>query len=494
MNPKSSNHIVHQQAEYGSTLHDSIEVKTKSKIVLPGEQSASILNEIFNLIKNIVGSGGFSLPAAIAAYGNNPSALYPAAVLIVVMGIINAYTFSLLGRICCLTESRTYKEAWKATVGKRHESADEFNGVSLEERSSLIDRPSRSSLLSWGANIVAIVVVAKTFMGCWAFSIMLSSSFQPLLYSLGFTHISPPQAITLLSLVVLLPLCMSRTLSALAGFSALGQLGTVFAVIVMIWRYFDGTYKAPDGLYFRTLPQKYEPKFGDDGALAVFHPQALILVSILSTGYVAHYNAPKFYFELKNHSPERFNVVVGVSFFCSAIIYFAVSSIGFLSFGGNCAGYILDNYSTDDPLAFVARLGIILSLSFSYPLLFIGGREGLLDLCKVPLEDRSVVLTRTLSFGLLVVITGLSIIIPELTFVLAFGGATLSTCLIYIFPALMLRAMVLNWQEGKYEINLGYMSNNHEVNLNLAILCCGVVAGICGATIAVLDARANNTK
>jgi amino acid permease len=526
--------VANDDGHAARTVNGITSTPASSSSVLPaGENSASILNEIFNLVKNIVGSGGFSLPAAIATFGNNPSALMPSAILIIVMGLVNAYTFSLLGRICCFTESRSYKDAWNATVGllerrhhqdvkKRNKKSSIDNSLAEDEErlltkeqteggthhyQSTTTAPSSNNQhhhrskslfeslgkISWGTHTVAIVVVAKTFLGCWAFSIMLCSSFQPLLFSLGYTNITSAQAIILLTTIVLLPLCMSRTFSALAGFSAFGQLGTIFAVTVMIIRYLDGSYAAPNGKYYATLQPQYLPQFGNQGWSAVFQPQALILVSILSTGYVAHYNAPKFYYELKDHTPERFNIVVGVSFICSAIIYGMVSSVGFLTFGGHCAGYILDNYSTADPLAFVARFGIVLSLAFSYPLLFIGGREGLLDLIKVPLPRRTPLFTKISTVMLLAVITLLAIAIPNLTFVLAFGGATLSTCLIYIFPALMLRAMVLNTtvnnnSGGKDASGLQtHDSTAGELKLTKIIMCCGTVAGVCGATIAVLD-------
>ena len=39
-----------------------------------------------------------------------------------------------------------------------------------------------------------------------------------------------------------------------------------------------------------------------------------------------------------------------------------------------------NRYATSDPLAFLARLGICASIIFSYPLIFVGLREGVLEL------------------------------------------------------------------------------------------------------------------
>jgi len=46
-------------------------------------------NEIFNLVKSIVGAGVLSLPAGIAAFGDAPSAAIPATILITVIGAIS---------------------------------------------------------------------------------------------------------------------------------------------------------------------------------------------------------------------------------------------------------------------------------------------------------------------------------------------------------------------------------------------------------------------
>lgn len=62
--------------------------------------TASISNEIFNLVKGIVGAGVLSLPAGIAAFGDAPSAVLPALALIAVIGTLSAYGFSIIGRVC----------------------------------------------------------------------------------------------------------------------------------------------------------------------------------------------------------------------------------------------------------------------------------------------------------------------------------------------------------------------------------------------------------
>ena len=81
------------------------------------EYATSISSMRFNLVKGIVGAGVLSLPAGIAAFGDAPGAVIPAVALIIAIGMVSAYGFSLIGRVCSLTGARSYREAWEKSVG-----------------------------------------------------------------------------------------------------------------------------------------------------------------------------------------------------------------------------------------------------------------------------------------------------------------------------------------------------------------------------------------
>lgn len=417
-----------------------------------GTGTASIANEITNLVKNIVGSGGLSLPAAVAAFGNAPSALFPAVLLIFVMGTINAYSFSLLGRVCAVTKSKTYFMAWDRTMGRRH---------GRDELSSCVN----------------IVVAGKAVLGTWSFSIVIASTCQPFLQWIGLSGTTRSQILWFITGFVLLPLCLFQRIENLAFFSLIGQFGTIWTMLTMAIRYFDGSY-AENGRYYGDLDEDGLPLFGQKGFLSFFSPQSLVLVSILSTGFVAHYNAPRYYFELKDHTTGRFNVVVNLSFLFSALIYVVVSSLGFLTFGENSRGFILDSYSYRDPLASIARVGIALSVIFSYPLLFHGGRDSLLAIFGH--EDPSDLELKIVTVLLLFSVTFLAILVSDLTFVLSFSGSTMSALLIYIFPPMMFGALVKNCT-----CMLTYRTN-WEVKESVAMMYFGTVVGVLGVVVTVV--------
>jgi hypothetical protein len=71
--------------------------------------TASMSQEIFSLVKNIVGAGVLGLPAGIAAFGSAPGAVFPALLLIAGIGGLSAYGFALIGRVCALVSSIIYE-------------------------------------------------------------------------------------------------------------------------------------------------------------------------------------------------------------------------------------------------------------------------------------------------------------------------------------------------------------------------------------------------
>ena len=100
-------------------------------------------------------------------------------------------------------------------------------------------------------------------------------------------------------------------------------------------------------------------------------------------------------------------------------------------------GLILNNYATSDPLAFLARVGIGLSIIFSYPLNMTGLREGVLAMFGKKAAGDKPIVHIGLTLLLLLVMNGASLFLKDLGLVVGLGGAILGSALVYIFPALM---------------------------------------------------------
>ena len=149
------------------------------------------------------------------------------------------------------------------------------------------------------------------------------------------------------------------------------------------------------------------------------------------------YNAPRFYTELKGRTLPRFGIAVSHSFAIAGLLYAGIASFGFLTFGGNSAGFILNNYSPHDPLATISRLAVGLSTLVAYPIVFMGVRDGVLDIWQVPLQDQTPQKLNQLTYGLLSILTVTAIFVTDLGLINAVGGGLVSTAITFCFPAIM---------------------------------------------------------
>jgi len=404
---------------------------------------ATVTQLIFNLVKGIVGAGVLSLPAGIASFADAPSGIIPAVSLIAIIGGLSAYGFALIGRCCAYTNTNSYRDAWSATISEKS---------------------------SW---LPAMAVTFKTISATLCYSMILGDTFVSLLSTVGIVSSKIPVTIGLTS-TILLPLCLMKNLSSLAPFSLVGSLGMIYTAVAMAVRYFGKAYTATGG-FSTDNPTLLRPKFGTVGAEGALTPSVAILVSMLSTAYMAHFNAPKFYNELKDKTLPKYYKVVSTSFAISISIFALIASVGFLTFGSNSSGLILNNYSTNDGLMNLSKIAVAISLVFSYPLAFVGARDGTLDLLKM---ERSPKAQNVLTVALLTAITCASLVIPDVSFVMALAGATLGNGLIYIFPALMFRGAI------KKKVN-ATKGEKREVKLALTSGVAGLLMGLIGAKMAI---------
>jgi amino acid permease len=274
-----------------------------------------------------------------------------------------------------------------------------------------------------------------TSMACLAFSMVLADTFSSLLGSTERTKI-----LLALTTCILLPLCWMKNLASLAPFSLLGVIGMAFTGFAMLVKYLDGSYSGPavSGTLLETVAENLRPSFGSDGWESVLNPKSLILVCMLSTAFMAHYNAPKFYLELQNNTLQRYNTVVATSFGISILLMGSITAIGFLTFGASCSGLVLNNYSSKDTWMATSRIAVAIALIFSYPLAFQGCRDGILDLLKVSEENKTKNSFLNLTtICLLGTITLFAATLTDVSFVLAFGGGTL--CYVTFQTFLLLR-------------------------------------------------------
>jgi len=285
-----------------------------------------------------------------------------------------------------------------------------------------------------------------------------------------------------LSTVVLLPLCSLKSLNALAPFSLLGLSATLYSAFFMALRYFDGSY-APNGKFFVSLSSAMKPVFNKQ-LNAFGNPLIVVLLSMLGSSFVAHTNAPKFYSELKDKSRTRFNLVVNVGFSFATVMFVFMMSMGFLTFGGSSSGFILNNYAPNDILAGFARLAVGLTLITGYPFNFTALRDGIMDLFKMDHISRSKYLS-IITIGLLGVVTGLSMVLKDVRFIVGITGALFSSLLMFVVPAMI---NLNNNKSKSIQAQIGYQElSSSEVVLNKGMIILGVFMSILGVGVSVLQ-------
>lgn len=389
----------------------SIPVMTAGKVEASQSGTATIFSSVINLYKMIVGAGVLALAAGVAAFSAAPVAVLPGLAVVFFLGSVSAYAFTLVARASNEVGAETYRDIWAKLIGERT------------------------------AIIPALAVAFKTSIGGLSFSIILGDAFASIASLTGLPAImcNSNTWIVALSTFVLLPLSLMRNLSSLAIGSLIGTIGTLYTAAFMLLRFADKSYSV-GGKFFEVTAEGSRPFFAAHTASnPLINPSIFVLISMLATNYLCHYNAPKLYQELAppadgSSKDKAFTKVALGGFGLAALVSGLMMAAGYLTFGGAAQGLILNSYAVSDPLAFVARLGICASVLFSYPLLFVGLRTSVLNLFKLDGSKNSVHIISTLL--LLGSVNGLSLVIKDLGMVVAVGGAALGSAVVYTFPAL----------------------------------------------------------
>ena len=77
---------------------------------------ATMAATTFNIAKSIVGAGVLSLPSGVAFFADKPSALIPASLMCTAMGLVSAYTYSLIGKACAQHNSSSFQDVWEKSA------------------------------------------------------------------------------------------------------------------------------------------------------------------------------------------------------------------------------------------------------------------------------------------------------------------------------------------------------------------------------------------
>lgn len=381
--------------------------------------NSSLSTSIYNLTNNVAGVGILTLASGKAASGTG---WIPSIAISCGLAYASASTFILIGKACEISGEKS------------------FRGLGS---------------YAFGSGVVPVLVDSmifiSCFMGCALYIGCMGDIFTELFKNdsnigMGMEWTSDTnmdmlrplvasrsRVILLLTTSILLPLDLVKNLSALRFTSMLGVCAVVYTVSFMVLRALDGSYSAVGRF---VLDGSITPPSFEGSTLWSCGVRSLVLVSNLGLAFVAHYNAPTYYRELKKENYECFPSMVYQSYWILGAIYVATMCAGYSTFGDTAQGNILLNYHPKDKLGFVARLATGFSVIFGFPLVSNGAREGFKNTSMAlgnssvsdPENNVKVVL------GMLACASLLAILVEDINIIAGFSGALFGSALVYIYP------------------------------------------------------------
>lgn len=380
----------------------------------PGK--ATIPGTVVNIFKNVVGAAFLNLPWTFYQ-GTTRFSMCS----LVVVGAINAYSFWALG-VMAGGRFSSFGQLWSGTVGPR-----------------------------W-AWVVDAMLFVNGALACAAYMIIIGEQIPlglPWIYQnwfpqefahSGSLHFSSLQFYSIFPVAafIVFPLCLLRQLGLLAYASAFGIAATMFTFMFVVNQFrSDGPYKPPHG-----PPDVPDQSFQ-------FGPMLSVL-AIYGANFSCHYNAPSYYNELKDSSPQKFAFVTIVSYSIITAVCAIFGWLGFLRFGSFTENNILNSFTLPEIGASsfsvaVSWLGIAFSVITNYPLVYNAPKQAFFRLTSAhPFEQQGFRSTMFLAFWFVTLSAVIGWSGIQLAPLNAIKGATTTVALSVIMPGFMLIAYLKN--------------------------------------------------
>jgi len=391
------------------------EIQDKRWRISDAEGTMGPISFVVNMFADLCPPGLLPL-----AYGMKNTGFVPAAILLVVFYGLCVYTMWAIGQTARLTGANTFQSQWEAAIGVR---------------SSWIP-PAVVALVCFGCNLSYACFYADIFTGV-----------------MPWLGLDMPRWLTviLFTLFPTLPLCLLKDLSALAPSSAFAVVSVLFCAVIMCLRATDGSYEK-GGYFYKDLAPTLRPQVPENH-LWDFGLSSLALVNMLAMAFLTHYNGCKYYRELKSHNPTFFRRCTAIGMGICVSLFAVICTATYKTFGSAADGMILKNYSRNDALINVARIGMGFSIVASFPLMFSGLREAVITCLNLffpdgPLDTELVLTQNILSLVLLTLVVGCAVVLTDAGVVVGVVGAVCGNAVIYIIPCLLYASSIRLMQGG----------------------------------------------
>jgi solute carrier family 38 (sodium-coupled neutral amino acid transporter), member 11 len=180
----------------------------------------------------------------------------------------------------------------------------------------------------------------------------------------------------------------------------------------------------------------------------IFNNGIFQAIGVISFAFVCHHNSLLIYGSLKKPTLDRFALVTHYSTAISMAACLLLGLAGFLSFGSNTQGNVLNNFPADNIAVNIARLCFGLNMLTTLPLECFVAREVML-LYFWPAEPFNLRRHVILTSGLVGAAVAFSLVTCDLGAVFELIGATSAAALAYILPPLCyIKLSTRSWKTG----------------------------------------------
>ncbi|KAJ0420751.1 transmembrane amino acid transporter protein-domain-containing protein [Aspergillus carlsbadensis] len=346
-----------------------------------------------NMANSIIGAGIIGQPYALRQSG-----MVMGIVLLIALTITVDWTIRLI------------------VVNSKLSGADSFQATMQHcfGKSGLIAISVAQWAFAFGGMIAFCIIVGDTIPH------VLGSLF-PSLREMSFLWLLTDRRaiIVLLVLGISYPLSLYRDIAKLAKASTLALISMAVIVVAVVTQGFR-------------VPQDSR---GDVKSLLLVNSGFFQAVGVISFAFVCHHNSLLIYGSLKKPTLDRFATVTHYSTAVSLIMCLTMGISGFLFFGSQTQGNVLNNFPSDNILINIARLCFGLNMLTTLPLEAFVCRS---VMTTYYFPDEPFNMNRHLIFTSALVLTSvaLALLTCDLGAVFELIGATSAASLAYIFPPL----------------------------------------------------------
>lgn len=307
----------------------------------------------------------------------------------------------------------------------------------------------------------------------------------------------------LLHAAPILPLCLKKDLSALKYSSMTGLAGIFYTIFFVGKRLVDGSYAA-GGKFHHLMPSKFQPAampgfphnkgalLGYVADLPPFHSAKglLTLMNMCCVSFACHYNAVRFFMELKDRNLSNLQGVMAKGLGGTFGVFWLMMILGYGTFGNNAQTLLLNNYhGSEDIMATVARLFTGVAIISGYALMFSGLKAALFSLLKLdkPGVEKRESKQNTISMIVLasIAIAACFVTEHELATVIGIVGSICGSVVIYIFPAFVNNSLLKLKDKRGQPLTAPFFKGEAIFNNVMALF--GVVFAILGTWISLAE-------